>query len=391
MLTSSKSINRYNWTFWGDKALVRVEPKNLYSKIVQYNFNIDKLTLTNPKTILQDKTFSYEDPRLISYDDFTYVKYNVKKQECYFMKNNQQMTKGHAWEKNWQFITDKKYIYKIKPLVIKDNTSRVKFRYTMPHWLEGFFKDKQDANEVQVNTNAKAFGKTYLYRLSSNVFSINNRNFIFFHTAAGDLGHYDYYQGVIELDHDFLPLTYSIEPFFNPPPLDNPYKFKKNENKCVYVTSVRIINDKTYICAGINDCECALFTLDNNTFIDWYDKYKDFVKEEQTSKNSYITTIKTEYETEYITETLDSVTSVDTSTEQKITNVQQNTQIKENTVTNIDNIQQVNNLEENNVTNIQQISKLEEPTKIKESNISNIDYIRPENLVRYTQIKKPKY
>lgn len=271
LLTSSKTINRYNWSFWEDRALVRVESSSLYSSIVEYKFDIKELKLLEPKILLKDNTFSYEDPRLISYNDFTYVKHHVKNNKLLFMKNNEQQTKEPTWEKNWQFVDDETYIYKIKPLIIKSATGRTRTRYEMPNWLKS-------------TITAKEYQAAFLYRLSSNVFSIDDRNFIFFHTCIGEIANYDYYQGVVELDSEYLPISYSTVPFFRPPPLNNPYKFNKNKNKCVYIMSTRVVNKKVYISAGENDCECVLYTLSQQDFVEWYDTFKDFV--EDASENN---------------------------------------------------------------------------------------------------------
>ena len=66
LLSPDQDTNSYNWSFWDDRALVRVEGKNYRSKIVEYKFDHINKTLTEPKTILEDPYFSLEDPRLIS-------------------------------------------------------------------------------------------------------------------------------------------------------------------------------------------------------------------------------------------------------------------------------------------------------------------------------------
>ena len=255
LLSPNQDTNSYNWSFWEDRALVRVESKNYKSKIVQYKFDHINKTLTEPKTILEDPYFSLEDPRLISKNSFTYVKYDRENVACYLMKDDKPLTNGHAWEKNWQFIDQEKYFYKIKPLVIKGPNYKERFEYNMD-WKYGD-----------------------VFHLSSNMFEINDRQFIIFHSYKGrTVNTRRYYQGVIELE-ELRPKFYVPKPLFYPPTKTNPYKFKKNKNKCVFVMCVRIINEELYITAGINDCECALITINAQDFIKWVDQRKDFIEE----------------------------------------------------------------------------------------------------------------
>ena len=284
LLKPNLYINPYNWTFWEDRALVRVEEKNYRSKILEYKFDLDKVELSNPKILLQDPIFSYEDPRLISKKDFTYVKYNSRTIECFFMRSDKgNMTKGHAWEKNWQHLEGDEYIYKIRPFIIRNNKNRDRFNYHFD-WPYG-----------------------NIFHLSSNLFEISNRQFLLFHTYTsakiensdiltvdeGKLFHgtyavhsedhtiknnKSYYQGVIELV-DLKPKFYVTKPLFDPPEKNNPYKFPKNKSKCVYVMSVRNIDNELWMSAGVNDCESALIKIDCNEFIDWVDEHKNLVEE----------------------------------------------------------------------------------------------------------------
>ena len=259
LLSPDQDTNSYNWSFWDDRALVRVEGKNYRSKIVEYKFDHINKTLTEPKTILEDPYFSLEDPRLISKNSFTYVKYDAPKVECFLMKDKEALTRGHAWEKNWQFIDQEKYFYKIKPLVIKGPNYKERFEYNMD-WKYGD-----------------------VFHLSSNMFEINDRQFIIFHSYKGHtVNTRRYYQGVVELEN-LRPRFYVPKPLFYPPTKTNPYKFKKNKNRCVFVMCVRIINEELYITAGINDCECALITINAQDFIKWVDKRKDFIEEISTT------------------------------------------------------------------------------------------------------------
>ena len=274
LLSPDQDTNSYNWSFWEDRALVRVEERvkdsndilfldshtqEYKSKIVEYKFDYKNKTLTNPKTILEDPYFSLEDPRLISKNSFTYVKYDAPKVECFLMKDKEALTSGHAWEKNWQFIDQEKYFYKIKPLVIRGPNYKERFEYNMD-WKYGD-----------------------VFHLSSNMFEINDRQFIIFHSYKGlTVNTRRYYQGVVELE-DLRPKFYVPKPLFYPPTKTNPYKFKKNKNRCVFVMCVRIINEELYITAGINDCECALITINAQDFIKWVDQRKDFIEEISTT------------------------------------------------------------------------------------------------------------
>ena len=265
--------NVYNWSFWDDRALVRVEDKSYKSKIVEYKFNINEPALTNPKTILEHPHYGYEDPRLINKNDFTYVKYDRKAIKCFFMNNKGPLTKGHAWEKNWQHLDKDEYIYRIRPFIIRNKKNRDRYNYYFD-WKYGD-----------------------ILHLSSE-FKINERQFIIFHTYisketkraehafSGQFADADhslknersYYQGVIELV-DLKPKFYIPTPLFEPPPLDNQYKFPKNKNRCIYVMCTKNIKDNLYISAGRNDCESILIKIKTKEFLEWVDDQKLLVDE----------------------------------------------------------------------------------------------------------------
>ena len=253
LLKPDLHTNLYNWTFWDDRALVRVEDENYKSKIVEYKFDINEITLTNPKTILEHPRYGYEDPRLINKNDFTYVKYDKDEIQCFFMTNKEPLTEGNGWEKNWQHLDDDEYIYKIRPFIIRNKKNRERYDYYF-NWEYGD-----------------------IFHLSSE-FKIKDRQFVIFHTYTHSRTEKLYYQGVIELE-DLKPKFYVPVPLFGPPPLDDPYKFKKNKTRCVYVMSTRIIDNYLHISAGINDCSCALIKICANEFIEWVDDQKLLVDE----------------------------------------------------------------------------------------------------------------
>ena len=273
--------NYFNWTFFQDKAVVRQE-KNTWvyhkSNLVEFQFDRSKNILTTPKVLYTDDIISYEDPRLVNENDICYVKVNRPKDEIDGMRRagdfkvnlmfndidcNKKFNKVDSYEKNWQFENNNEFLYSINPYIIYQNNQYVN---------KGNFP----------LTNFK-YGKDQ-YNLSTNKFTINNRQFIFFHTQEYVNDNFvKYYQGVLEIK-DNKPITYCKEPFFYPSDylsdknkLSQIFRFREISESILYryqlgyFSTARVENNKLNISCGLNECESVLLSINCEKFVDWYD------------------------------------------------------------------------------------------------------------------------
>jgi hypothetical protein len=225
---------------------------------------------------------SYEDPRFISENRFTYCL-------CYFDKhteimgikmgyynknnNNQDLYNFAKWEyeKNWQ-INNNKIIYSIEPLEIyKNNFEIVVQNKKNKNW--DYWKNKYGVP-----------------RLSTNIFTVGNKHYAIFHSKnivskikdasiiKGFAGEQQYFCGLLEVTKDYIPISYYKLPLL---PSFNNYKSELREEyinwrqrtnstwrvDIFFPTNVEIQKDRICIYGGINDCIAAKILIDTKSFI----------------------------------------------------------------------------------------------------------------------------
>jgi len=269
------------------ESLVRDEEVDfILSDIVDEN---DNKILSSYKDTLY--LHSYEDPRFVTENKFTYcLCYFDKHTEimgtkmgyCNTSTNNQDLYNFAKWEyeKNWQVNKDK-IIYSIEPLEIY-NTN-----------FELVLKNKE-------NKKWDYWIKKYGFpRLSTNIFTIQERHFVLFHSKniicrfenaslikdlAGELL---YFCGLLEVTKDYIPISYCKLPLL--PSFKN-YKVELREEyiqwrektnstwrvDIFFPTNVEVQNDIIYIYGGINDCIASKIIVDTSYFMKIIDK-ADFI------------------------------------------------------------------------------------------------------------------
>jgi len=225
---------------------------------------------------------SYEDPRYITQNKFTYCL-------CYFDKHTEIMgtkmgycnkkTGKHdlynfakwEYEKNWQ-VDNNKIVYSIEPLEI-------------------YKKNFKELNIHKPNQKWNVWKEKYgIPRLSTNIFKIKGKLYTIFHSKIfkskvkdvsilrGFAGEKQYFCGLAEVTENYIPISYYKLPMF---PSFNNYKPELREEfinwrqktnstwrvDIVFPTNVEIYNDNITIYCGINDCIAGKIVIDINYFI----------------------------------------------------------------------------------------------------------------------------
>lgn len=259
------STNYYNPTNNKKITLFRKEVINnniLVSNIVDEKDNIILESYSDDEYI-----YSFEDPRFISENIFTFVetKYtnNEYKLLCGCKMFQYDLTKKtktelyynfNFFEKNWQIINNKTY-YTIEPLVIYKN--------------QKIYIDSPPNS--QWNKWIKKYG---IPRMSTNVFYIDGIPHMLYHSNKCTNGIYlKYYSGLLILNKKLLPIGYYEQPLF--PDVDSYRIDLKQEyfnwrrkldctlnlSDVIFPMSVIQNNNIIQIYCGINDCIAAIITI----------------------------------------------------------------------------------------------------------------------------------
>lgn len=280
--------NWFNWSFDNGKAFFRVESNYnqlmMISKIVKYDFDISNFSLSNPIIHLFEE---YHNDFLISYEDPRYTNGNLGYSKVCRNKND-----GHIrsvqmcvndkefpnnWEKNWYFYNEDRYIHSICPFAEINEKFLEIYSFDMPEW------DKFNSRDTR-------FGLKYF--ISTNIFHVDDQQFVLFHTKKlDDSNVLNYYQGVIEIK-DGKPFSYSKEPLFypsrkdsNPKLLEELDKFRIINGKTFckynvfYAMSVHCVNNEILIAGGLNECQSVLYKLIKNDFLNWYNNKKRVIND----------------------------------------------------------------------------------------------------------------
>lgn len=281
-ITQYKSFNGYenylNMSCLNDSPIYRRERfadevDFVLSSIVDKQDNI--LVESNVGNLFLE---SYEDPRFYNKNEFTFtlsyfdkkttgilgckVGYSSIKKRDYNIYN---LNKSD-YEKNWQ-IHNGKFIYKIEPLEIynKNNSKFVKLQKNKKWepWIE----------------------KYGIPRLGTNVFNLNDKKYIIFHSSVktkvikdqstlyGIGGKIKYFCGIMEVTKNYIPISYNRIPLFGS--FDNYNKELREEfvNWRSRTNSTWVVdiffpqnvdenNDEIKIYGGINDCVAVSITIE---------------------------------------------------------------------------------------------------------------------------------
>lgn len=269
----NNTINYFNPSSNGDIILYRKETKYrdnefCISKIVDHNDNIildsheddkyyyiyeDARIFDNGKIGVCIVKRSKENPSIEV--EVSYGIYDLITKQLYSAKTQ------NGWaEKHWQLYNDK-IIYHINPYTILDLNENVllKKEINWTPWIEKYGKPG----------------------LSTNVFCIENKKYLFFHSYIEiDKLHYKYYIGLLRLNDDLTPDGYYLNPFFECDKsntdesfLNNFWKWRETKFKpCVkyeiiFPMSIVTKTDSIEMYAGLNDCESVKIIIDNKDFV----------------------------------------------------------------------------------------------------------------------------
>ncbi len=235
---------------------------------------------------------SYEDPRFISSNIFTFSMayfnsedteligckmgyYNIKNKQLEIYNCNKK-----EWEKNWQ-IVNRRIVYMLEPLQIYKSTYE---EYNV-----------QRANKKWDIWKAK-FG---IPRLSTNIFNLQNKKYAIFHSKKveeedksrsklfGIAGKLKYFCGLVEVDKDYIPISYNIKPLlpsfdkFNLEQRKEYVEWRSRTNSTwtvdvFFPQNVEESRNSIKIYGGINDCNAVKLTIEKNYLVNQLRK-EDFI------------------------------------------------------------------------------------------------------------------
>jgi hypothetical protein len=264
--------NYFNPSHFNGKTIFRRESK-FDNKLL-----ISDIVDDQDVVLLQHNTddmylWSYEDARFINENEIgvccckrdkndiekiinvEYKKYNLLTKEFTHFK-----TQNAHFEKHWQFCNDT-IIYHVNPYTILDNYENVIFKKQInwDPWIEKYGKPG----------------------LSTNVFEIDEKKFLLFHSYVTKNGiSLKYYVGLLQLDVDLHPIGYYNRPLFNSTEYYDHILFIKYFNWkrkldptptiADIIFPMNVIIDDVYInvYSGLNDCNAVCIKINLVEFVD---------------------------------------------------------------------------------------------------------------------------
>ncbi len=271
------NINYYNPSHFNGRTIFRreskFEDKLLVSDVVDDQDNVILQHVSDDNLLL-----SYEDARFVNENEISlcccrrykdnlnkiinveYKKYNLLTKEFTHFK-----TQNAHFEKHWQFYEDK-IIYHVNPYTILDNNENVIFKKQInwTPWIEKYGNPG----------------------LSTNIFNVDGKKYILFHSYNNKNGiNLKYHCGLLLLDDDLNPFAYTIDSLF--PSFDGydvlNYKSYFNWKRTislacptivdvVFPMNVTVDDDNVTMYAGINDFICGRIKIEKNLFIESVNK-----------------------------------------------------------------------------------------------------------------------
>jgi hypothetical protein len=264
--------NYFNPSYCTNKTIFRREI-NLNNKILVSDIIDDRGNIILEHNFNEKYFTSYEDARFINKDaisvcccnrnknDFKiinveYRKYDLLKKEFSYYK-----TQNAPFEKHWQFF-DHNIIYHIDPYIMMNEKEEVIYKKILNFhpWIQKYGNPK----------------------LSTNIFDINGKKYILFHSyIVKNDGNYKYYTGLLYLNDCLIPIGYAIDPLFESSEeytdknlLNRLWEWKKTEyeniykHEVVFPMTVCVENETINIYSGINDCSAVNIKIYKRNFID---------------------------------------------------------------------------------------------------------------------------
>jgi hypothetical protein len=258
---------------------------NLYT-LFRREFNYKNLVLLsdiidqNDNIILQhyfddDFCYSYEDARFIGLNEISvsccvrplnnlssikevqFKKYNLLTKKFVKFTNLK-----NSIEKNWQFIGgEDKIIYHICPYTIINHKEEITYLK---------------------NINFEFWIKDYGYpRLSTNIFSIESKKYLLFHSNVSHSDYLKYFIGLLRVDDNYVPIDYLKFPLLEssiayscPSILFNLWNWrntqlsKSTKYEIIFPMNVLIDERNINIYSGINDCSAGIIKINKFEFLD---------------------------------------------------------------------------------------------------------------------------
>lgn len=265
-------VNYFNCTGLNNNILYRKEyfvDGFLVSNIVN---ETDDIILSHKIDNDNNMWYSYEDPRWINDHEFSVVevsyfinpptlnKISMKKYSSISNELYHFTTQNVSVEKNWQ-IADDYIIYKCDPYTVL-SSSEVELINLDVNW----------------NLWSARFG---IPRLSTNIFSVDNDYYMFFHSNISSSKHiFEYTIGLMKLTKHLIPIGYYYNPIISSSLYDLPYdeiesiynwklKYVECPTKAAVLFFMTVDQDlnNLYIYGGQNDCNAIKITIEKEYFI----------------------------------------------------------------------------------------------------------------------------
>jgi hypothetical protein len=265
--------NYFNPSHFNGKTIFRreskFENKLLFSDIVD-----DQDNIILQHRIDENYLWSYEDARFINENEISvccckrdknrlgkiinveFKKYNLTTKEFTHFK-----TQNSYFEKHWQFYSDK-IIYHVNPYTILDLNENIIYKNLInwQPWIEKYGNPG----------------------LSTNIFELNSKKYLLFHSyIALEKLYFKYYVGIMSLDNDLKPIGYSQDALFesnksysDPTLLESLWQWRNTElapvvkYEVIFPMNVVVDNENINIYSGLNDCSAVNIKIDKQVFID---------------------------------------------------------------------------------------------------------------------------
>lgn len=270
--TFNGTYNYFNPSHFNGKTIYRRETK-FEDKLLVSDI-VDKQDDVLLQHYIDDNfLWSYEDARFINQDEISvccckrdkndlnkiinveYKKYNLSTKNFTHFK-----TQNAHFEKHWQFYQDK-IIYHLDPYTIMDNNENIIYK-----------------KEINWQPWVEKYGQP---RLSTNIFEIEGRKYLIFHSSVWTAKlYYNYFIGLLRLNNDLSPIGYTYRPLFianreysNNKLLNDLWDWRKTElyevvkYEVIFPMTV-LINQDINIYSGLNDCSAVNIKLNKEIFKD---------------------------------------------------------------------------------------------------------------------------
>jgi hypothetical protein len=189
--------------------------------------------------------------------EVSYKKYNLLTKEFTHYKTQ----KSH-FEKHWQFYDDK-IIYHVNPYTVMDKNENILF-----------------TSDIDWNPWIEKYGKP---GLSTNIFEIENKKYLLFHSYISlDTLYFKYYIGILKLDDNLNAIDYIKDPLFESNKsysdsklLESLWEWRNTKlasvvkYEVIFPMTTIVTNDQICIYSGLNDCSAVILKINKLLFTEY--------------------------------------------------------------------------------------------------------------------------